>query len=187
MHTIAHLRRLPTDRRKFFLIPRRTRLSSSASSRFGGVPTLAPAHAQWEVNRLRRPREEHLTVAWNALRKSHPFLDAGNRNEYVITRRYLSRNSGEREVNRHVESFSDGGKAYEWRIMPWNGAVLIVHELNAAIEAEDSAVITPQPEGNALDFRFGERVFRIVLRCPWPQGRRVGTADVLLVLSRPDR
>ena len=148
---------------------------------------LAPARAQWGVNGLRRPREEHLTVEWNALRTSHPFLDVGNGNEYVITPRYLSRNPGDREVNRQVESFSDSGKAYEWRIMPWSGAVLIVHELNEAIEAQDSAVITPQPEGNALDFRFGERVFRIVLRSPWPQGRRVGTADVLLVLSRPDR
>ena len=91
-----------------------------------------------------------------------------------------------------VDSVTVGGDAYEWRIMPWRGAVLIVKELNEAIDAKEFAVIKPQPDGSALDFWFGERIFRVVLRADAPSsarssGRRVETPDVLLVLSRLDR
>lgn len=114
------------------------------------------------------------------------------RNECVIDRRYLSRNLGEDDVNNQVDSFTVSGEAHEWRIMPWRGAVLIVKELNEAIDAQEFNMITLQPEGSALDFRFGERVFRVVLRpgapvCGWSSERRVETPDVLLVLSRLDR
>jgi hypothetical protein len=95
-------------------------------------------------------------------------------------------------VYKAVDSVTVGGDAYEWRIMPWRGAVLIVKELNEAIDAKEFAVIKPQPDGSALDFWFGERIFRVVLRADAPSsarssGRRVETPDVLLVLSRLDR
>jgi hypothetical protein len=89
-------------------------------------------------------------------------------------------------VNKQVDSFTVGGDAQEWRIMPWRGAVLIVKELNEAIDAQEFALIKTPPEGSALDFWFGERVFRVVLRAgapanAWSSGRRVETPDVLLV------
>jgi hypothetical protein len=114
------------------------------------------------------------------------------RNECVIDRRYTSRNPGEDDVNNQVDSFSVSGQAHEWRIMPWRGAVLIVEELNEAIDAQEFDMIMPQPDGSALDFCFGERIFRVVLRAgapssAWSSGRRIETPDVLLVLSRLDR
>ena len=95
-------------------------------------------------------------------------------------------------MNKQVSSQSVAGDPQDWRIMPWNGAVLIVKELNQAIEARELDLIKPQPEGNALDFSFGERVFRIVLRAgisasALSSGRLIETPDVLLVLSRLDR
>jgi hypothetical protein len=99
--------------------------------------------------------------------------------------------SKENEVNKQVSSYNVAGETQDWRIMPWNGAVLIVKELNQAIEAREFDLIKPQPEGNALDFSFGERVFRIVLRTGIPasaltSGRHIENPDVLLVLSRRD-
>ena len=95
-------------------------------------------------------------------------------------------------MNKQVNSFTVSGEDQEWRIMPWRGAVLIVKELNEAIDAHEFGMIKLQPEASALDFWFGERVFRVVLRpgAPanaWSSGNRVETPDVLLVLSRLDR
>jgi hypothetical protein len=104
----------------------------------------------------------------------------------------LPKPRGVDDVNKQVDSYGASGEGQEWRIMPWRGAVLIIKELNEAIEAKEFALIKPQPEGSALDFWFGERVFRVVLRAEapssaWSSGRRVETPDVLLVLSRLDR
>ena len=95
-------------------------------------------------------------------------------------------------MNKQVSSSSVAKDSQDWRIMPWNGAVLIVKELNQAIEAQEFGLITPQAEDNAVDFWFGERIFRIVLRAgltasALASGRRIETPDVLLVLSRLDR
>ena len=76
-------------------------------------------------------------------------------------------------MNRQVDPFTGGGDAYEWRIMPWRGAVLIVKELNEAIDAQEFAMIKTQLDGSALDFWFGERVFRVVFANRRPTERMV--------------
>ena len=74
----------------------------------------------------------------------------------------------------------------EWRRLPDEGAALILKELNGTIDALEFGTISLPVEG-ALDFWFGERVFRVVFRPgtpKWALGCRVHAQDVSSVLCR---
>jgi hypothetical protein len=72
-----------------------------------------------------------------------------------------------------------------WRKLPEKGAILILRELNCAIDASEYGTISVPPDQHALDFWFGERVFRFVFRPDtpsWVPGQKLSAADILSVL-----
>jgi hypothetical protein len=99
---------------------------------------------------------------------------------------------GTRQVDSHSDLAMGREDANDWRKIPEQGVTVIVKELNDALDAQEFGLITPLPERGAVDFSFGERVFRVVLRpsaavnIRFPMGR-FQNPDVLFVLSRLSR
>ena len=74
----------------------------------------------------------------------------------------------------------------DWRHVVQDGVAIIVKELNDAIDGLELGTLSWVPEQNALDFWFGERVFRIVLKpeSVWTPFNRVEYQQVVFVLVR---
>ena len=75
---------------------------------------------------------------------------------------------------------------HDWRQIAKAGIALIVKELNDAIDAREFADISLVPKQSALDFCFGERVFRLVLKSDavWTPWDHLADQQVYFVLVR---
>ena len=75
---------------------------------------------------------------------------------------------------------------HDWRQIAKAGIALIVKELNDAIDAREFADIALVPKQSALDFCFGERVFRLVLKSDavWTPWDHLADQQVYFVLVR---
>ena len=74
----------------------------------------------------------------------------------------------------------------DWRQIAHAGFGLIVKELNDAIDGQEFGTISLVSERSALDFWFGERVFRLVLKShvAWRPWDYLADEQVYLVLVR---
>jgi len=74
----------------------------------------------------------------------------------------------------------------DWRQIPHAGVAVIVKEVNAAIGGQDIGPVSLVSKPRLLDFWFGERIFRLILRShvPWRPWDQLAEYQVYRVLVR---